>query len=198
MIVKVNSQQIETYEKGLDLKFLKKKGNAKTPSGLILGFKERFKNSTHDNFSKLDLLKVLEKLWRDTKDLETSEKIKLESWKGKSSIKFINKPDRIIVITFQKPDQDSEPKQIKREITKQELNRVIWAINKLNKGKKISSRKIGELVYNRHWDDVFSDRFAHTQLNYCLRILDHYEITKYRGKYTTVKKYVREIQEVLL
>ena len=31
--------------------------------------------------------------------------VRLQSWKGKSSIRIINKPDKFIVVTFQKKDQ---------------------------------------------------------------------------------------------
>jgi len=134
-------------------------------------------------------------------NIEKSEKVKLKSWKGKSSFTVkpipLNNPSRFVVITYQKEDKDSTPREVRREITRQEVNRVLYFINQLNEGKKIPTRKIGELVYKKRWEDVFSNRFQHTQLNLILRLLDYYQITRYRSRYSTVLRSVREIQEVL-
>lgn len=177
----------------LDPDILKKKSSGKTPKGIILGYIKRLK----DSGAPLEYLKVLESMYKEVANLETSEKVVLKSWKGKSSLQIIEKPDYFVVITFQKEDQDSEPKEVKREITKLEVNRIIKTINDLNNGGKIPTRDIGEKAYKRNWDDIFSDRFLHTSLNLILRLLDHYGMTHYRGRYTTVLKSVKEIQEVL-
>jgi len=196
MVIKY-SRPIERIEKQegipkLDLSILKKKSSAKTPAGLILSYAKEFKKKEN-----LEMTILFQELYKKIIAMETSEKVVLKSWKGKSSIQIIEEPSYFIVVTFQKQDQDSLPREVKREIPKLEVNKIIKTISELNKGEKISTRDIGELAYKKNWDDIFSDRFLHTNLNLILRLLDYYEITRYRGKYTTVIKKVKEIQEVL-
>ena len=179
------------------LQKIKKRTSAKTPSGIILGDIQKIKNSENFSLSKLDLLCLLDGMYHKVKSLEVSQEIKLKGWKGKSSFEVIKKPDKFIVITFQKPDKDSEPKKIKRDISKEEINKLYWVLDKLNEGKKISSRDIGELYYKKRWENVFSDRYQHTQLNLMLRLLDYFGLTHYRGKYTTILKSRIELQNIL-
>ena len=145
----------------------------------------------------------------------TKATVKLTGWKGKSGINIIEKPDSLLVIAWQKLDQDSDPKEIQRVIYKDELNQVIGAINLLNVGKKIKTCDIAEQfcklreVYQNHegknlfennifqWGLFYSDRFLHTQLNLCLRVLDHYQVIKYRGGRSQVLKKVLDIQTEL-
>ena len=122
----------------------------------------------------------------------------MKSSKGKSDIKIIVKPNYFIVITHQKKDQNSKPEEIRIEIPKKEVNLIISCINHLKSDKKkILTREIGEFAYKQPWDDIFSNRSLHTQLNLIFRILDYYNVIKYRGGKTTVLNPIREIQEVL-
>lgn len=179
-------------ERKLDLGLLKKRGNSKTFSGYMI---QKMKEARNEGNFEVALL--IQHFYKKHLEFQTSEKLKLKSWKGKSSLQIIEKPDYFIVITFQKEDQDSEPKEVKREIPKLEVNRIIKTINELNNGKKIPTREIGEKAYKRKWDDIFADRFLHTNLNLILRLLDYYGMTHYRGGNTFVLKNIREIQEVL-
>jgi len=63
--------------------------------------------------------------------------VRLQSWKGKSSIRIINKPDKFIVVTFQKKDQNSTLHEVRREVSKVEVNEIITAI----KARVISTEK---------------------------------------------------------
>lgn len=195
MVIKEIKQPraIESIEsQKLDLSLFKKRGNSKTFKGYLL---QKLKESRKQE--NLDVALLIQHFYKKYLEFETSEKVVLKSWKGKSSLQIIEKPNYFIVITYQKPNQDENPVEIKREIPKLEVNRIIKTISELNEGKKISTRDIGEMAYKREWDKIFSDRFLHTNLNLILRLLDHYNITHYRGKSTTVIRKVNEIQDVL-
>lgn len=134
--------------------------------------------------------KMIEARINDYKEQEP-QKIILPGWKGKSSFEVINSATYFTVITFKRDDQDSDPHEVKRDITKIEVNRiidVIMELNKCNLKEKISTREIGEKAYKRPWDEIFADRFLHTNLNLILRILDYYGFTLYRGGQTQVLK----------
>ena len=189
----VISKEVETFESPkIDLNLLRKRSNAKTFSGWLLG--EMKKASNEEN---LNMAKLIEFIYKKYKTYETSEKIVLNSWKGKSGIKVFVNPDSFDVITHVKKDQDSKPVEVSRNIKKREVNEVIIIINKINNGQKIPTREIGEMFYHEKWNDIFSNRFEHTELNLILRILDYFGIIHYRGGFTLVLKNVREIQEVL-
>jgi hypothetical protein len=166
-------------ERIIDTSMFKKRGNFKTFKGYLI---QKIKDARNDEHK--DLVFILMELYNKYKEFEQSENIQLNSWKGKSSFEVIEKPDSYIIIKYQKPDQDSKPEIKLREITKFEANKVLSIIHELNIGQKISTREIGERLYNRKWDDIFSDRFAHTQLNYILRLLDYKKIIKYRGRFS--------------
>jgi hypothetical protein len=190
--VRSRSNIIIETNKGIDLNLLRKRGSSKSFSGWLIGqIKMASKNGN------LDMVKSLDFIYKKYKEFETSERVILDSWKGKSSLSIINKPDSFEIITFQKEDKNSSPHEVKREITKLEVNRIIKTISELDKGTKIPTRDIGELAYRRKWDLIFADRFLHTNLNLILRLLDHYKIIKYRSRYSTVLNKARSIQEVL-
>ena len=169
-------------QKGIDLNLLKKRTSSKTFEGWLLGqMKMASKNEN------LDMAKSLEFIYKKYKEYSDSEKVRLDSWKGKSSFTIIEHPDSFDIITFQKPDKDSEPKEIKRNITKQEVNDVLVQIHILNQGKQIKTRDIAEAVYHEKWKDIFSNRFEHTNLNLILRLLDKKGIIEYNGGKTKLK-----------
>ncbi|CAK0756661.1 hypothetical protein CCP1ISM_60014 [Azospirillaceae bacterium] len=188
---RVINPDIITYEGGIDLNLLRKKSNANTFPGWLIGEIRRASKE-----GKLEMVKALEFIYKKHKEL-TSDQVELKCWKGKSSFNVFVKPESFDVVTYQKPEQGAVPREITRNIQKVEVNHVLLIINQLNKGEKIPTRNIGEAYYKEEWDKVFANRFEHTELNLILRLLDYYKITHYRGGYTTVLKPVREIQEVL-
>lgn len=131
-------------------------------------------------------------------------RVELNGWKGKDEIQFIEKPTSFDIITHQKPDQDSEPKETKHNISKKEINDVIYALNnckasynKENEEYK-DTKDIAEEFCRRRkithndkdnnlwangfeWGRFFADRHLHNNLNLCLRLLDRLEVIKYRA-----------------
>lgn len=176
----------------LDIKLFRKKTSAKTPSGYILGLAKKFKKEEN-----IEGAMFCQELYRKIRGIEESWVLKLESWKNKSSFQVIKKPDRFIIITYQKPDQDSSPKEIKREINKNEVNEVLYWISTLDatcEKRAIQTSEIAEKVFKMPWKRVFADRFKHTQLNLILRLLDYYGVTHYRGGNTYyLKKEIKKI-----
>lgn len=190
----LSNRQLETYSdrKKIDLSIFKKRGNSKTyPGWLIQKIKETRQQGN------LEVCEILINCYKKYNEFKTHEEVLLKSWKGKSDIKIMTFPDYFEIITYQKQDKDSKPQEIRTQISRLEVNRIINTINELNTGDKINTRDIGEKAYKRDWDKIFSDRSLHIQLNLILRLLDFYEITHYRGKYTKVLKKVREIQDTL-
>jgi hypothetical protein len=185
MTKEVKARDVITYDNftpRLDLSLFRKKGNSKTYEGFMI---QKMKEARNEgNFDVAELIQVFYKEYKKYRD---SEKVKLDSWKGKSSFEIIEHPDSFDIITFQKPDKFSEPKEIKRNITKQEVNEVLIAICTLNKGVEIKTRDIAEAVYHKKWKDVFSTRFEHTDLNLILRLLDKKGIIEYKGGKTKLK-----------
>ena len=174
--------QVDKIEReGLDKSIFRKKGNSKTYSGYLI---QKLKEARKQN--NFDVASLIEHFYKKYREFE-EERIFLKGWKGKSGIKVITHPDKYIIITHQKPDQDSKPREFRREISKEEVNRVILAIEHFNMLEKINTRQIGEFVYKGYtWDEIFADRFKHTQLNLILRLLDYKKMIKYRGRFTTI------------
>jgi hypothetical protein len=190
-------KQIETIEEdGLDRSLLRKKGNSKTFLGWILARKNDYQKEK--NF---EMAKVMETIYKKGHEFETSEKIRIESWRGKGGIKVWSTPDKIIVEFAGKRDKGEKPNIQRREYTKQEINEMIICINKLKEehNNKIPSRQLGEAYFKGNWDmKVFSKRTDHHKFTHILNILDYYKIIRYnRAGFTSVLREVKEIQEVL-
>ena len=195
MIIEKRARQIErveTSQSKIDLSLFRKRGKATTYKGYLI---QKMKEAKE--IGNLELVMLIQHFYKKYLEYETSQEVRLKSWKGKDKIQFIEKPDRFIVITHQKEDQDSPPKDSYREISKEELNNTLKVINRLWQGKKLHSRIIGEALYGQKWETTFSDRFLHTQYNFIMRTLDYLGIIHYRGKFTTLLKQINEIQSYI-
>jgi len=193
----VYKKNIETEQKEnakLDLSVLKKKSSAKTSSGLVLGYLKKLKNAN----APFEYLKVLESLYKDIKGLEVSEEVKFDSWRGKSGVHFLVKPDFVIAVRYRKADKFEKPKKVKLKITKDEINKVIWAINKLDEGNEIPTSEIAEKVYGKKWNLVFSTRKQHIKIVEIFNYLEYINSVHYsrRGSIMVLKPPI-EIQSKL-
>lgn len=184
--------------------------SAKSPRGIVLGLINKFGRDARNKkvYYPLELEIIFREALNTLNNLPHAKAtLELNNWKRKDQIQFIEKPESFDIILHQRPDQDSLPKQSIRNISKEEINLVIGAINisesKINKKTKevyyetpeiaknftfltgMKDNKNGHPLFDKDgiflWENYFGDRFLHTNLNLCLRILDHYNITKYRG-----------------
>lgn len=175
----------ETIErKGLDPKLLRKKGNAKTFSGWLLSSMKKARDE--ENF---ETAIFIEAIYKKYMGFQTSEKLKIKLWKGKSGIKLEEYPDKFICITYRKQEKDSEPQETKKEILKTDLNDLIVVLNSFENKNKIPTSEIAEKLYGKNWKLVFSDRQKHIELTYMLNILEQKGKIKYsRRGFTTIIK----------
>ena len=183
-------------KQGIDKEILKKRGNANTFNGWII---QRIQDARKQkNFETAIFLDELRKKYLE---FETSEKIKINSWRKEGYIKIWNKPDTILVQFPSRRGKDDKLNIQRKEYSKREINQMILCINKLKNeyNNKIPSRQLGEKFYGGNWDsNIFSKRKKHCSFTHLLNILDFYGIIKYNRKgFTSVLKEVREIQEVL-
>lgn len=148
------------------------------------------------------------------KDTEVGT-VHLTPWTGKSSIRLIKRPSKIIAIKYQRPQKGAEPKQVRTIIFRDELNAMISSINKLNKGEPIKTRNLAEgyfqilgikedkkgneLFYNNKlkWDILFSCRPMHNKITIILSTLDEMGYIDYRGGMTRILRKDFGVEEVL-
>jgi len=138
---------------------------------------------------------------------EVVGKTNVDSWHGKSSFEIIKLLDKLIIIKYQKPDKDSEPKKIVTEATKKELNALLDSINYLNKEEAIDSKVLaltysdrlglGHSGWRKGDNPFFSDRKAHNHFTLMLGALDNLGLIEYKGGKTKVKEGKLNIQMVL-
>ncbi len=178
--VKVNKPLENIEEPVLDLKMLKKKTNAKTPSGLMLKYAKQFKDKKDFLMTQLFL-----ELHSQIRQMEKTETYRAKQWRGRSGVTYQIKPDYVIALRFRKKDIGDKPSEVKTEMTKEQINRVKWVIHvldTLDAKELIETRDIAEKVYNKPWDKVFSNRKEHTILVEILNYLEYVgEIRYYRS-----------------
>lgn len=197
------NQNIETIEK---VGFKKYKSSSKSIRGLILGLIQKFSNDARNGitYSPYTLLKVFEEVLNKFSDLEDVAISRINFWKGKSGIiQLIKTPDRIIAIRMQKPDKENEPKEVRIEMTKEEINAVIFALNELSENQPIKTKDIA-MIYSKllnlnheNWKMFFADRTQHNKLTNILDVLDKEGIIKYCGGLTTILGSKIKIQMIL-
>ncbi|MBU1028136.1 MAG: hypothetical protein KKF48_03770 [Nanoarchaeota archaeon] len=177
-------QPIQTEEPKLDRTLLKKKGSSKTFGGWLVS---SYQNARKDkNFLTAQFIEEIHKKYQT---FQTSEKFKAKQWRGKSGVSYLTYPDYVVAERYRRSDIGGEPKKVSLNLLKEEINRVIWSINKLNEEKDkekemIETSQIAELVYSKGWKQVFSTRKQHILLVEILNYLEFRQDIHYsrRGK----------------
>lgn len=138
---------------------------------------------------------------------EVIGKTEVESWHGKSSFEIIKELDKLIIIKYQKSDKYSEPKEVRTELTKEELTALIDSINYF-KGEEAIDTKVLAMKYSKllglehsGWrkgdNPFFSDRKNHNKLTLALGALDHLDLIEYKGGKTKILNNNLNIQMIL-
>lgn len=186
-------------------KLVDRQTEAKSPLAYARAQLQIIKN-LKQGYTYHEAVKIWEDLVKRLSDYETSVKVRLEIWKGKSGIvQLLKYPDKIIVIRMQKFDKDKEPKEVRTELLKEEINAVIEALNLLRANQPIPTDKIAMFYSQRlkmghtDWGRFFCDRAAHQKLVTCLDVLDEEGLIHYArtGLTTILKKEKLEVQMVL-
>ncbi len=193
----IRNKRIEIIEREGKTKF-RRKSKAKNMKGWINGFISSYskKGNTELEFIFREVLNAYNHFHPEKK---TQTEVK--SWKGKSSIEIIKEIDKLIIIKYQKPDKESEPKEVRTEITKEELETLIDSIKYYKDEIKTSnlamtfSSKLN--LGHRNWKEFFSDRYWHNRLTLMLNALDSLGFVKYKGGITKLLDRTISIQEVL-
>lgn len=161
----------------------------------------RYRLSIANNDTETSI--ILRSIINKYKYFETNGISYPEQWQGKSELQLIKKPDKIIAIKYKKQDKDSKPKEIKTEISKEQLNCVITALNQFRDIQPIKTKYIAK-HYSEHfklghktWDDFFSDRNTHYFLTIILDVLDKEGLIHYSGGKSKILKNKLDIQMVL-
>lgn len=210
-MIETFEKQTITYEKPkVNVGFMKRKSQAHTFLGELYG--DLMKCNADGN---LEMGQYILSLIESYNKFHTKARVELISWRGKSGIQIIQKPDSFDVIRYRKKDKNSKPKEIVKNILKEDINKVIQAIGRSNFKEKIPTRqiakeycKIVDLDLNSHnralfegdefiWDNFFADRQLHTFLTDVLDLLEYYEVINYCGGFTKILKKVMDIQEIL-
>ncbi len=164
-------------------KAILRESKAKTLNTLISSriavLKKDYRNVLNDKIlTPNDLILVLEMI--NNKNKEFSERLKLTSWKGKSSFIFEEKGEIIYVEKWQRPEKGKEPLRQVFKILVSDINSLLNEIKKLNKN-PLKSRELAESFYNKPWKDIFNDRPLHNYYTICLGVLDKKKLISYGG-----------------
>ena len=127
---------------------------------------------------------------------EKNIEVNVPEWKGKSSLQIIKGLDRIIIITYQKPSKDEEPKEVRTEVSKEELQAMIDSIIKLKNYQPIKTESLsmvfsatlnlGHDGWNTGNKQFFSDRFWHNKYTRILQAFQELGVIEYKAGKTTI------------
>jgi len=146
MVEIIVKKPIERIEKLGEMNKFTGKTTAKTMRGWIQGRINKF--ISHNNTEMVFIFQEILNAYNYYHP-ETELEVKVDSWKGKSSIELIKSMDKLTIIKYQKKDKNSEPKQIITEVNKEELNALIEVIKKLNEDMETIETKYLSMAYSR-------------------------------------------------
>jgi hypothetical protein len=133
--------------------------------------------------------------------------VEIEGWHGKSSFEIVKGIDNLTIIKYQRKDRDSNPDQVRTEVSKAELQAMIDAILKLKDNQPIRTSQLS-VIYSRllglehsGWkkgdDPIFSDRSFHNKYTLILDALDELKLIKYSNGKVTILNNQLSIQQIL-
>lgn len=194
---------------------VEKQGKVKIPNFSKAGSMRNFINGQLSKYGKSDtpealqatfILTTISKAYNHFHP-EITLSTEIDSWKGKSSFQLLQEVDRLIVIKFQKPNKESQAKEIRTEISKEEIIAIIESLNNLNEGQPIKSKIIamdwsnrlglGHSGFKTGNKPFFSDRRTHNRFTLLLDALDKLQLIKYLGGIVNINNKI-ELQQVLL
>lgn len=151
----------------------------------VLIGKEYKKGNTEQEF----FLRGLYEKFKSFYPKQTVE-VKANQWKNKSSFEILKKIDRLVIIKYQKETAESEPKEIRTEINKRELESTILAI-KNSKDEYTETRQLAleycirmdylDLLEGDFWKNFFSNRPLHNKFTLILNALQELGFIEYKG-----------------
>jgi hypothetical protein len=136
--------------------------------------------------------------------------VNANQWKGKSSIEILKEVDKLIIVKYQKETEESEPKEIRTEVSKEELSALVWAIKEVrSKGVEELQTKdiayqycynlgLNDMLQGNNWKNVFSNRPLHNKLTLALNALSQLGFTTYKKGVTKLLDKNLSVQLLLL
>jgi len=192
----------------------------KSIKGILQGLNIKFVKESREgkSYTAQELSIMFAELLKKANSMESVAIAKIEQWKGKSSVSLIEKPDKFIIVTYQKPEKGAEPEEVRTEIEKEELNLLIESINYLSQiygDKKIPTTEIArqfcvkmgfeknhkkELLFINgkfNWSNFFAWRGRHNAITRMLGMLDYFQMIEYKGGKTRILQKPLDIQTCL-
>ncbi len=174
---------IERQEiKGLDLDIIRKRGSAKTYSGMLIA---KIKESRDKgNIETAKFLEALYNLYKEYHPKNINKVEILDGWKGKDNIEvFRNFEEDFTIITHQK-DKEGEVMKVTKQVSKNDVNRILnyiltWKIEEQHKCYDFSN-----ILGETNWQEVWKKRTEvyFNKYYYPIKVLEALGIIKYSGK----------------
>jgi len=188
--------------------YMEKESKAKSFKKKLQYRRMMAENLPKDYSKRGDIIWVIKEIEKDYKKFEKVGIGFENSWRGKSGIiNVITRPDRLIISRMQKPDKGEKPKEVKYEVTKQEINACLTVLGKLNIGDSIESKQIfmamSRILKLGHssWDSgdkpFETDRQTHNKWTTLLAYFRGEEFIKYSRGNVKLLNNKLSIQEIL-
>ncbi|HDK42162.1 MAG TPA: hypothetical protein ENG87_02180 [Candidatus Pacearchaeota archaeon] len=169
----------------LDLSLLKKRTNAKTPSGLMLKYMKQFRDTR--NF---EMAFLFQELYKQIRNMETTEKKPLiaieiiEGWKGIDNIELFRGFENDFVIKSHTKNKDTgEVTTQTYQIGAERVNTLFFWIKKWKLGETHKCYDFAEKLGYKEWKNLWKERKQYFEKYYYpIKVLEALGIVKYSGK----------------
>ena len=108
----------------------------------------------------------------------------IEGWKGKDNLEALKGFNNDFMIKCHLKDKETgEVKEILKEIKKEDLNKMIWVINKLPKNESVKCYQIAEMMGWVSWKELWKERKQYfKQYYYPIKVLEALKVITYSGR----------------
>lgn len=136
--------------------------------------------------------------------------VNANQWKGKSSIEILKEVDKLIIVKYQKETEESEPKEIRTEVSKEELSdlvssiKYIWTTTQAPMETRILASEyciragLSDMFDGDFWKNFFSNRPLHNKFTLMLNALAQLGFTEYKAGKTKLLDKNLSVQLLLL
>jgi hypothetical protein len=150
----------------------------------------------HSKRGNLDMVFVFQEVLKAYNYFEPEKVVEVDAkqWKGKSSIEVLKEIDRLIITKYQKETPESEPKEIRTEVSKEELGALIYSIKIMtgnNPTIEVPTNKLAHTYCNKlgyaeglatdFWKEFFNNRSLHNKFTIMLNGLQELGFIEYKG-----------------
>lgn len=181
IIKTVNSNNETIMRKGLSKEIIKRKTKADTFSGFLLSSIKKARDDK--NWETAFFLEEIYKKFKEFNPNRANEIEIIEGWKGKDKPDIFKSFNEDFIIITHLKDKNGEIKKIRKEISKDKVNKIKNIVSKFKLNTKYKCYSFAEPLGFKDWKELWKERNIYfSDYYYPVKILESLGLIEYSGR----------------